>query len=226
MPRRGSVPSIDPIERLDLFEERVEELHRRRLVRDGFSAKIHFSATPDQASMAVTSPDKDDLDAYLTTLRQFVSSDEPVFVDGIFSIAYTHTTDPKVRGTIAELRESWRLVQTDRSFIFRQGDRDLIAKDVFDLYVNARVFHGRDPEAMALLKAIEDPALPPIARAMLNDYIVNVNHIVTWLADLIRAARDEGKISPTPVVPPKRTRKPDAQSDAHTGAQGRTAADR
>jgi hypothetical protein len=69
--------------------------------------------------------------------------------------------------------------------------------DVFDLYVNGRVFHV-DAAKVRRLEDLER-ANPPMVRYMVQDHLNGETNYVLWVASAIRLARENGWLSAEPI---------------------------
>lgn len=132
--------------------------------------------------------DEDDLLAYLSALRPFLLNDDAVFLDRALKVAAAHVTDPKMQSHIDAIRTQWSAAQKDRSMQYVVGEEELTPRDVFLLYVNARFFHVPDPEAIELLRRVDDPALPPFGPYMLMEFAITTHNTVAAAARVFNAA--------------------------------------
>jgi hypothetical protein len=190
---------MDALERLDMFVDRVGELNTaRRLGREGIDASlgIEFDVPGGGVRITESPPDEDDLRSYLTTLRQLVMNEnDPVFVNAISKLAARHITDAAVRDALKHGRREWEKHKADRSMQLNE----LSEAEVFELYINGRVFHADQAAESRLREVMATPESAALARSFISAYATEAARYVTWVAAVIRAAKADGVLQAVPV---------------------------
>lgn len=138
---------ITPKEQLSIFQERVKELKATRFLRTKkyFSIKLFFSEKLDEYKAESILPEEDDLKAFLLTLRQFVSSDEPIYLPKMFKLVISGINDKKLRDLIIPVQRSWNKNQFNVGIKYDINNQELKMRDIWDLYINGKYFHN-DPD--------------------------------------------------------------------------------
>jgi hypothetical protein len=115
--------------KLSLFVERATELGNARLLKTG-GLRTDWSVTfgPGGTEATTYDPDEDDFRSYLLTFRQFVSDDEPIFVNRVASILWQRITDDE----------------------FRFNGERLRPEGLLDLWINGIYFHNDAAKAEKL----------------------------------------------------------------------------
>lgn len=180
---------------LDLFVQRVDELHRTRLVRTGgLRASFNLSAARDRPLELTThSPDEDDLRSFLLTFRQFTLKGEPIEAGRIANRLWSDLTGDEVRSLLVAGRERYRAAMRTGSLAFVLNDHRFTPEEVLDLWVNGRYFHNDERKAAAI-DAL-DPMSSIFVRHVFLDVLVEATRYFTLLADVILICRRDGILS-------------------------------
>ena len=103
---------MDGLASLELYKARVEELRRTRLIRQGFNPGITLRWERMKGlQFESREPDEEDLRSFLLTFRQFVSEQEPVFLNRIYNLCHKHITSDELRNYLVKSREIWKNAQ-------------------------------------------------------------------------------------------------------------------
>ncbi len=82
-------------ERLDLFFDRTTELFNTRLARnEGLESSFSMKFNQEGSQFSISNPDEDDLRSYLMTYRQFISNNEPIFLDRVHNTLWLSPPTP------------------------------------------------------------------------------------------------------------------------------------
>jgi hypothetical protein len=146
-------------ERLHLFSQRVQALAERRGFRDKtLWAGWSMRGNAEQTEFLFDLGDEDDLRAVLPAFRQFTAPGEDVHLLRVFNILHRVLVDTSLREANVQNRAAWKQAEKGEMLIaMTLGDRShtLGARDCFDLWVNAEVFHA-DHEKERLYNQLPD----------------------------------------------------------------------
>ncbi len=208
---RSHVWMSDPItapeiERLRIFQERVQDLRDSGLARSGpITLRVTFAL--GRAASAATpfeGYDEDHFKAYLTTLRQFTLNEDPAHFYSICNILYRRLDRDDLRPWIAHARESWKLVMKSFPFKFRVGDSDPITvKDSLDYLLYGKYVHT-DPGKRQFMQSLTDGGRAAL-KYFVQRSLPTLFDIVAVLDSVIHIWLDAPT---TPVPPAKATRAP------------------
>jgi len=144
--------SFNTKQRLELFIKRTEELLNLRYVNNGMGSKINLKWNAEDMKMTneIEEPDKEELRSFLLLFRQFISNDEPIFINRIFNDCEKCLIDDSIKKEVRELRNIWEKIFRKLSplVIVIDGKR-LTSEYVLDLWINGDYFHN-DPQKMIL----------------------------------------------------------------------------
>src|SRR5579859_7891329 len=113
MARRKAKNQITPLEQLELFVARCEQMKKTRLIATGsLSGGIRIRGETMPEGIVVTSeliePNEDDLRSFLLTFRQFTMQNEPIFVQKIFDLCQLHLKDENLKQELIKARNHWK----------------------------------------------------------------------------------------------------------------------
>ena len=192
----ASPESRAPSVLLNLFLDRAAELFGTRLARSG-GLDTSFSINFDRATGArfsISNPDEEDLRSYLLTYRQFISNDEPVFVNKIHNVLW-HNLDSssKYREGLAEAQGHWRQ-QCRQGMIALSIDGKALPPELLqDLWINGHYFHN-DSRKRQDLMAMSDMAKLLVRHGFLDQVGVGSRY-VAYLSSVIRFGRSQGALA-------------------------------
>lgn len=107
--RRKTNQVWTPLEQLELFKERGDELNSTRLVASGFGLTSRIGWRGDEGlKIELAEVDKDDLCSFLTVFRHFISNDEPTYLFSILNICHQYLNNKNVKNELIELRKAWK----------------------------------------------------------------------------------------------------------------------
>lgn len=179
-------------ERYDLFVLRASELLDRRVVRDG-ALQSQFSINFDVQTgmkMTVPQPDEEDLRSFLLSLRPFVSSDEPVFVDVIHNRLWQDIESDRSRSELAAARSYWKQACRDGALALNIDGGSLDSSEIFDCWINGIYFHN-DSRKRTRLAGL-NPMTLFIARFKFLDHLVVATRHIAYLRAVIMWTRSAG----------------------------------
>jgi hypothetical protein len=147
---------------LELFRQRVEELRNTRFVKNFQQLKINltFNEKVGFDYKFENEPDEDDLRSFLLTFRQFISNDEPVFLNKIYNALQIKLSDQALKVELIKSRKRFKSASSsaDLQLIIGEetkskGKKDIEIKEVITpelitkILLNARYFHNDEEKA-------------------------------------------------------------------------------
>ena len=163
-----------------LFVRRAQELQSMRLIRnDALRANMNWRWDHIEGmSLTVENPDEEDLRSYLLTLRQFISPDEPVFMNKVYNLAQQHLTSDELRNNLREAREHWKFVQKGSGITITFDERQMTPEHVTDLWINGWYFHNNEAKRRELLTMM--PFESMVARWRFLNHVVDASRQVLY----------------------------------------------
>ena len=157
-------------ERLELFTQRVDELYDRRLVRQGMGAQLTINW--DMASQLLTQrliqPDEEDLRSFLLLFRQFVSKNEPIFVERIFNDSVRFLESTTLKEEIEKAKKAWNdSFHKMGAFEAVIDNKELTGEYLLDLWINGHYFHNDSELAAELRRYIATNTMPLVRMQLL-----------------------------------------------------------
>lgn len=140
-----------------MFSLRVKELSDLRLVQQGMNVK--YTMSWDSASQLLrqqsTRFDEEYLRSFLLTFRQFLSKDEPIFIERVFNDCVRLIESDHFKDQLTAARRSWK------SSFYKMGglnvtidDENMTGEYVLDLWINGHYFHNDAAKADALRRLL------------------------------------------------------------------------
>lgn len=184
---------MEPTERLQLFDRRVEELLAARLLKNfkpGF--RLDFGAEKPLRS-EVNEPDEDHLRSFFLTFRKLVSDGEPVFISGIHNILWQRLTTDSLKGALAEAHKEWRGRMRTGMLEFVVDDQKIRPEYVLDLWINGEYFHDDQIKKKELDRLLGVGL--SFVRYMLLNAVVDTTQFAVILRNIYRQAAHEGSLN-------------------------------
>ena len=177
-------------EQLEMFSARVEQLRNTRLIRQGFNPAITISWDRMKGlRFQSEEPDEETLRSFLLTFRQFVSNNEPVFLNRVYNLCQRHLSSDQLKGYLVESREAWRQAQRSSGIRLVINNEELTPEFVTDLWINGCYFHS-DPEKLSRLKQLL-PHEGMLVRNQFLSYLVDATRQVIYLGNVVTIALHE-----------------------------------
>lgn len=147
-----------PLEQLQLFVERVEQLNSTRLIQSqglsNVTFKIRGEQKPEGFQMTFETenpPDEDDLRSFLLSFRLFIADKEPTFINKIFNICEQHLSDERLKGELRKARSNWQSIMQGINGVGIEVDGKILDGEyVLDLWINGHYFHNEYEHAQEL----------------------------------------------------------------------------
>lgn len=189
--RPTTVPWPDS-ERLDLFVERTVELLNEPAVHD-FNLDIGFTLNADEGQPVTSEfrqPPEPLLRSFLMTFRQFVSSGDPLHVNGVHNLLFQHVSGDTMKAKLTARRDTWQRSRQVGAMRLELNGQTLEPADALDLWINGHYFHNDYRKAAELRRlAGLDGAL---VRHAALDLVVEGTRYVQFLGWAIQSSRSEG----------------------------------
>lgn len=183
-------------QRLELFVSRSEELQRLRLVRQGIRAQYNLSWSANDGKLAHTSnePDEEDFRSFLLLFRQFISNDEPIFINKIFNDCELALADENIKEELRQARAEWnRIFRKMSDFEIDIDGKSLNSEYMLDLWINGYYFHN-DAEKAAKLDELTKGSIP-FTRMQLFVTLPGLTGIIMGAGEGIAKCLKEGKFT-------------------------------
>ena len=189
---KASTNGLPVRDQLGLFAHEVDVLSQRRLVRDGMDASFTVSFDRMKGmSIRVNEVDEEDLRAYLTGFRKFISEGEPVFLNHIYNLLDQRLTSPDLKQQLRESRAYWKEAFKGKGMKVTFNERDLTPEYVMDLLINGEIFHT-DWQKRQTLRSIWPTEL---TRFMVNNLIVEATRVLFYVGNVVQFALHENLIA-------------------------------
>jgi len=183
-------------QRLELFLSRSEELQSLRLVRQGIRARYNLSWSADDGKLAQTSdePDEEDFRSFLLLFRQFISNDEPIFINKIFNDCELSLSDITIKEELRQARAEWiRIFRKLSEFEMNVDGKSVNSEYALDLWINGYYFHNDAEKAAELDKLTK--GLFPFTRMQLFVALPGLTSIIIGTGQGIARCLKEGKFT-------------------------------
>ena len=180
-----SAQSLNTVERLLLFRDRVGELNQLRLVRSQAKMKYQFKWDAESAKMTsqAQEPDEEDLRSFLLLFRQFISKKEPIFINRIFNDCIRFLVDKNLKTEVIKAKEAWKEAVTTGMGEIRVNKSNLTPEHVLDLWINGYYFHNDAQKATELKRLLAQPL--PLARMRFLLSLADLFRIVSYMGAVV-----------------------------------------
>ena len=181
------------IDQLLLFIKRAEELCATHLMQTGLKPDMSIShSQKDGTTYQLNEPDEDDLRSFLLTYRQFISPNEPVFINKIYNLCQTHVTNPDGRAFLAKARKHWNDLQKNNNLRLVYMGEALAPSEIQDLWINGYYFHN-DTAKKARLEKLSN-GFQIIFRHQFLAFVTEAARHILYVAGQLKYAFESGEI--------------------------------
>ena len=181
-------------EKLELFLRKVEELAETNLAKKGFRPILGYTANQTSGlSMELIQPEEDDLRSFLLAFRQFISKEEPVFLDHIYNICSKRLVEDRLKDLVAGSREIWKKTQVVSGTKLTIHGEEISAIEGWRIWINGKYFHN-DLEYQQMLTQSTPEALAFLRFNFLS-FIGKACNGIHWLDGFIFKALGENKFN-------------------------------
>lgn len=190
--RRKTRQVWTPLEQLELFKERVDELNSTRLVASGFYLTSRIGWREDEG-LKIEQPevDKDDLRSFLTVFRHFISNDEPTYLFSIFSICHQYLNNENVKNKLIELRKAWKTALENNGIRFTLNKKEIKPEELMDIWINGWSHHN-DQEYRKFLKTLI-PYEENFIQIFFLDALVESTKVILYVGNVVTIALKENQ---------------------------------
>jgi hypothetical protein len=179
-------------EKLELFLRRVEDLAKTNLAQKGIRTNLSYTAnTTSGLNMSLIEPEEEELLSFLPMFRQFISEEEPVFLDRIYGICSKRLIDDELKKLVAGSREIWKKTQVVSGIELVINGENISGLEVWKIWINGKYFHNDLRYEQILRQA--SPVELTLCRFNFINFIGKAGECLRWLDGFIYKALDENK---------------------------------
>lgn len=178
--------------RLDLFFDRTTELFTTRLARsEGLESSFSIKFDQTGSRFSISNPDEEDLRSYLLTYRQFISNNEPIFLDKVHNTLWQEIdAATELQAELAKAQKFWRQQCRHGMMALSIDGQPFPPELLQDLYINGHYFHNDNRKKMTL-EALTGLG-PLLARHGFLDQIVVGSRYIGFLRSVVGTGRSRG----------------------------------
>jgi hypothetical protein len=177
-------------EKLDLFAREAESLGNARLIEDKFEFGVTIEKNPFGSRVEEYGMDDEQLRAFLSKLRPFLSSDEPIFLYSIYNIAEKLVLHDKAREYIIKSRNEWKEQRKNPFVRFIFDKKRINNENIVDWWMNGFYFH-HDREKKMNIERMPDAVRALTKFDFLSSVITAAGHVL-WVGGNLRFALTKG----------------------------------
>ena len=174
---------------LELFVRRVRELGNLRLVQEemGYNLSLSFDSEAGLESK-LSGPDEEALRSYLLTFRQFISPNEPVYVNYIYNLCFEYLdSNNELRDYLLQSRQVWRNALNTGFMGLTFNEQQLRPEEVASLWINGFYFHSDDDKYERLSELLSSLAMP-FVKANFYQFIITATRVIAYLGNFVDQA--------------------------------------
>ena len=192
MGKRSPADSYTPTERFDLFVRKAEQLRLEPAVQEGhfnISLSLNFEAGGPLTAQS-QEPNDTLLRSFLLTFRQFISNDEPIFVNKIHNVLWENVRSDELKGYMADASRKWKQASKVGAIQIATEEGPIDPADLMDIWINGWYFHA-DTRKETAVQHLMACGIPMAKHAFLNHVMDGTNYVF-FLAQTIVVARRGG----------------------------------
>lgn len=179
-------------EKLELFVRKYNELTETALAKKGFRPILGYIINNTSGlNMRLAQPDEEELRSFLLALRQFISKEEPVFLDHIYNICSKRLIGDELKVLLADSRKLWAKAQEVSGIELLIDGNKISGLEVWRIWTNGKYFHN-DLRYQQMLGQASPESLAFLRFNFLT-FIGMTTQCVRNLASFILKALDENK---------------------------------
>ncbi len=133
--------------------------------------------------MELVEPDEDEFRSFLLTFRQFISEEEPVFLNHMYNICSKHLTSDELKDLVAGSRKIWANAQKVSGIPLIIGGTEMPALKVWKIWIDGRYFHN-DLRYQQILDQASPEVLKLLRFNFLN-FVGKTSECIAWLFGFI-----------------------------------------
>ena len=163
---------------------RASELKECRLIQTGYKASWNIEWNRYLGTKITgIEPDEEDLRSFLLTFRQFISSNEPIFINRVYGILYARVTSVDIRDDMIESRQVFK-EEKSASFLELVSDSNRMDSSyILDIWINGYYFHN-DQVKSSIISSLQ-PHEVIVLRHALHNVIQRTVEEVLYIASII-----------------------------------------
>jgi hypothetical protein len=189
-------------ERIRLFVSEARALNEMRLLKNKelrFGVRVEGGGiTLDARRYDFLSSERygiedEDLRAFLTRLRPFLRSHEPVSLEKMYRLALEKVNDSEIVPLIVKSKDQWRQSRQDRLLRFTVGGKDVAKQEIMDWFLTAIYFH-HDPDKRKKLERLPTAFRDIMFFEFICEILSAASHVI-WVGTNLSVALDRGAIT-------------------------------
>lgn len=178
---------MDAAKRLELFAQRVEELHDSRAVRSGLKNRLNIKWNRTEGlRIEADQPDDEELRSFLVPFRKFIMSNEPIFLDRVLNVCELCLTDQELKDRLREAREEWKRVRRKPWVALEINGETLTPERIADLWINGRIFHDDEAKGQAFERMTNEIMAMAFLKHQFLDCVIDATRVVFYMAEIIK----------------------------------------
>lgn len=191
--KKATSSNFNEREQLELFVFRADDLAREPVLQDfNNSFSIKFDHV-EGISFESQQPDEALLRSFLLTFRQFISHDEPIYLNKIFNVCHKYLTSDELKAHLIKAREGWQKQLKEGQMHFTYNDKEITPEYITDLWINGFYFHN-DPRKWRALQSIL-PHEHLITKHFFLMHLSSATRHVLYVAHIVKIALRENLFS-------------------------------
>lgn len=189
---------MTPVEHLNYFVQRVEQLQRLRIF-DEDNWRSSFTLSWDQAKglrLGAEQPDEELFRSFLLEFRRFITQgpkgDQWLWLPRVFNVAHLNITSEQLRGFLVDARAQWTHTTRRGDIALVWNDKPLPPEEIADLWINGLYFHD-DPGKREFLNRLWGWE-KWVMRWTFVDFVTECARITLYAAHVIEVALREDQV--------------------------------
>jgi hypothetical protein len=175
---------VDPVEVLELFNEKAAKLEGSAFTRFAKTQKLgfHFETVDDMVQVYVKGPHQEAVEAFVLTLRFFVQDNEPI---SLRNIAALYDTLPLPPDFIAQLHDGRTAINgvLDQTSHVSVGGRERTNREVFEVFLWGGLAHANPSKKADFDAWVRDPDLGAMMGLAFNSTLMDLLEFISWVRD-------------------------------------------
>lgn len=172
----------EEIKLLRTFYENADSLGEHSLIKNKklkvkTSISWHKGSSPKISRHEI---DEELFESLLVRLRRLCNPKDEIFLLRIINIFLNYETQQEDRDALRKLKRMFEVSPEYRLLNLNRGAKKYAEKDVFNLYLNGRIFHT-DEEKQALLKELSSGKFSPVNDMFTSAVVTKTNAILVAL---------------------------------------------
>lgn len=161
------------------FSENADILAEHSLIKNK-QLKVKTSISWRKGSSPTISRheiDKELFESLLVRLRRFCNKEDDIFLPRIINIFLKYETEKEEIEALRKLKKMFKVSSEYRLLNLNTGSKKYTEEEIFDLYLNGRIFHT-DEEKQALLTQLPSGRFSPINDMLTAAVVTKTNAVL------------------------------------------------